>query len=277
MAILRRLKGQVEEPTEEEAFEDEIRAIVAEGQHDGFLEADAREMIEGVIELDDTDVADIMTSRSEMDAMPVDLSWDETLAFITKVGRTRIPAYDTNLDDIVGILYVKDLFVELRKPPEKRQELRAILRECWKVPLRQRLDELLKNFLQTRNHLAIVVDEYEGVAGLVTIEDVLEEIVGEIVDESDKEEPAEIPSLSENSAEVPGRAYLHELNEQLGCDLPEDMDFDTIGGFLMHQLGRVPKEGDSLSWNGLRFHVLRANRRRVKLVRIETLRAAHSQ
>ena len=133
------------------------------------------------------------------------------------------------------------------------------------------LDELLQQFRQTRNHLALVVDEYNAVTGLVTIEDVLEEIVGEIIDESDKEDLAEIRMIDDSQALVIGRAHLQEINEQLGYDLPEDEEFDTIGGFLMHRLGRVPKQGEVVQWNGLRISVVEASGRRAELVRIAAM------
>ena len=269
--LLRRLDGRAAEPSEEEALEDEILSIVTEGQHDGLLEADVREMIAGVIELDDADVADIMTPRSKMDAIPVDTNWQNVLEFVVKMGRTRIPVYQDNLDDIAGVLYVKDLLAEQASEQDKpQQELRSLLREAWRVPKSMRLDELLQKFLHTRNHLAIVVDEFMHVVGLVTIEDVLEEIVGEIVDESDKEEVGEIHTISETIAEIYARAHLEEINEKLGTQLPEDQEYDTLGGFVLSEMGRIPKVGESLEWEGLRLTVLEANKRRVERMRLES-------
>ena len=165
-------------------------------------------------------VADIMTPRGEMDVAALDLDWDGILQFVTQVGRTRIPVHEGNPDEFVGVLYVKDLFAELCKPQDLRRRLKDLLRESWTVPASTRLDELLQQFLHTRNHLALVVDEYNAVIGLVTIEDVLEEIVGEIVDESDKEDLGDIVVIDESHAIVQGRAHLQEINEQLGYDLP---------------------------------------------------------
>ena len=267
-ALLRRLLGITRETNEEEALEDEIRAIVVEGQHDGLIDSDVREMIEGVIELDDANVADIMTPRDKMDVMSLQLDWDQILQHVTQIGRTRIPVYDSSPNEIVGVLYVKDLFAALQQNDESRRPLADILRESWTVPASMHLDELLQQFLQTRNHLALVVDEYNAVTGLVTIEDVLEEIVGEIVDESDKEDLAEIRVIDDNHAIVQGRAHLQEINDQLGIDLPEDDEFDTIGGFLMHELGRVPKQGESIHWKNLKISVMEASGRRAELVRI---------
>ena len=266
--IVRRLFNVTVEESEEEALEEEIRTIVAEGEHDGLLDADTRDMIEGVIELDDLNVADIMTSRDKMDVMSAELGWDDVLKFVTDVGRTRIPVYNGSRNDFLGVLYVKDLFAEFGKERESRRTVRELLRQSWSVPMTMHLDELLQQFRQTRNHLALVVDEYNAVAGLVTIEDVLEEIVGEIVDESDKEDLGDVRVISDTEAEVLGRAHLEDVNEQLGYDLPEDDEFDTVSGFLMHQLGHVPRQGESVYWNDLKLSVVEASRRRAELVSI---------
>ncbi len=269
--FLNRLVPDQEEPDEEEAFEEEVLAIVTEGLHDGHLDDDAREMIEGVIELGDANVADIMTSRSKMDAYSIDQGWENVLSFATKVRRTRIPVYEGTLDTIVGILYVKDLLAELEKTPNERTPLPDLLRDVWNVPLTRPLDELLQDFLQTRNHLAIVVNEYNGVAGLVTIEDVLEEIVGEIVDESDEEEHVEeIRRLSATTAEVRGRAHLADINESLGIELPDSDDFETIAGLAVSNFGRIPTTGETFALGPLEITVLEASRRRVERVLVRS-------
>lgn len=276
--LLRRLSGREERPSQEEAFEEEIRAIVTEGLHDGLLEADAREMIEGVIELGDADAADIMTPRSQMAAIPLELDWSELVRRVIQFGHTRLPVYQETLDHIAGILYVKDLLPELAKRDnEPRRLLREILREPWFVPKARRVDDLLQDFLQTRNHMAIVVDEYMAVAGLVTIEDVLEEIVGEIVDESDEEHVGQIRSIDENTAEVHGRAHLSDVNEHLGLDLPEPEEFDTIGGLVIHHLGRIPKSGETIQVKNVRITVQEASRRKVERLRLKVLRHVKSE
>lgn len=268
--IMRRLLNVTEEESEEEALEEEIRTIVAEGEHEGLLDSDTRDMIEGVIELDDANVADVLTPRDKMDVMSVSLGWDEVLDFVTEVGRTRIPVHNGSANEFLGILYVKDLFIELRKPEAERSDLCDILRPTWDVPTSMHLDELLQRFRQTRNHLALVVDEYNAITGLVTIEDVLEEIVGEIVDESDKEDLGEIRVISKDVAEVAGRAHVEDINEELGCSLPEDGEFDTISGFLMHRLGHIPKQGEIVHWNDVLITVIEASGRRAELVRVAT-------
>jgi CBS domain containing-hemolysin-like protein len=267
---MRRMFAKEDEPSEEEAFEDEVLAIVTEGMHDGHLEADAREMIEGVIELGDGDVADIMTPRSKMDATSIDDSWENVLKFVSTCGRTRIPVYEGNIDHIVGVLYVKDLLAELSQHqgcPEK--SLRELLRAPWYVPPSQKLDDLLNDFRQTRNHLAIVRDEFSRVAGLVTIEDVLEEIVGEIVDESDKEDVEEIHRVDDRTAVIQGRAHLAEVNEALGLSLPEPDDFDTIAGYVINHLGHIPMVGEKLSRDSVLITVLQATKRKVERVKLE--------
>ncbi len=270
-AMLRRLANRPEsEEDEEEAFEDEIRSIVTEGLHDGLLEEDAIEMIEGVIELGDTDVSDIMTPRSNIDALDIDLSWPEVFKFVAEVGRTRIPVYERSLDNVVGVLYVKDLLHELPlKDGGPQRSLKDVIRPPWFVPKPKPLDEMLQEFKDTRNHLAIVVDEYRAVAGVVTIEDVLEEIVGEIVDESDKEQTDEIQLVDARTSEVLGTAHIDVVNHRLGLQLPEPEECDTIAGLFIRQLGRIPKPGESLAIDGAQITVLESSRRRVEKLRIE--------
>ncbi len=271
--LVHRLAGKEESPEdEEEAFEDEVRTIVTAGMRDGLLEADAREMIEGVMELGDVDVAEIMTPRSEIDALEVEMSWQEVLDFVVDVGRTRIPVYEKTLDHIEGILYVKDLLGELPIGADRpRRPWRALLRKAWFVPLTKRVDDLLREFRRTRSHMAIVVDEYRAVAGVVTIEDALEEIVGEIADELDSEEELELVRIDQMTFEADGRVHIDELNELYGLNLPESDDYDTIAGFVITQLGRIPAAGEVLVWERLRVTVLKASPRRVERVRIELL------
>ena len=267
-ALLLRLSGRpVEVQSEEEAFEDEVRSIVTEGLREGHLQADAREMIEGVMELGDADVADIMTPRSALDAVDVDSPWDEVVAFVVECGRTRIPVFEGKLDRVLGILYAKDVLPELAKTPSR--PLRALLREPWFVPQSKKVDQLLREFLRTHNHLAIVVDEYDAVCGVVTMEDALEEIVGEITDEYDEEDEAAVVTLNQHSAEVLGRAHMDEVNEQLGLKLPDDEEYDTIGGFILSRLGRLPHRQEEVQFGSVRITVLEVGRRRIERVRLD--------
>lgn len=270
--ILHRLAGRVPEEPDEESFEDEIRTVVTEGHREGLLEEDAREMIEGVIELGDVDVSEIMTPRTDMVTLSKSQSWQEALDFITKVGHTRIPVYDRNRDDIIGILYVKDLLPELAKgPQESVRHWTELLREPYFVPETKPVDVLLQEFQLTRNHMAVVLDEYGGVSGLVTMEDALEEIVGEIIDESDMDLVDGIRQIDSSVAEVLGKVHIDEINERLNLDLPEEEDFDTIGGMVFSHLGHVPVPGEEVVFGGVRITVVEATRRRIERVRIERL------
>lgn len=288
-AVFRRLAGIHGAAKGEDAFEEEIRTIVTEGHREGFLEEDAREMIEGVIELSDVSVSEIMTPRTDMICIPKTLTWEEMLATVIGIPHTRIPVYDTSRDDIVGVLIAKDLLTELAKEnPRDRRHWTGLMNEPIFVPETKPVDVLLQEFQKmprgagpegetgppkAHSHLAVVLDEYGGVSGLVTLEDILEEIVGDIVDEHDPiVEMEDIRRLDENTFDVLGRVHIDELNEQLGLDLPEDDDFDTIAGLIFSALGHVPTSGETLVYGTetpLRFTVLEATKRRIDLVRIE--------
>jgi magnesium and cobalt exporter, CNNM family len=270
-AALRAMTGRGAAAGDEESFEEEIRTIVTEGHREGLLEEEAREMIEGVIELGDVAVSHVMTPRTEMDMLHVDQSWEEMLESVMSMGHTRLPVYDKSRDDVVGILYVKDLLPELAKDAdETRRPLKEILRKALFVPESKAVDDLLQLFQRTRTHIAIVLDEYGGVSGLVTIEDVLEEIVGEIEDEFDAEVEDDIRKIDDDTCEALGRAHVDQINDLMEFDLPEDDTFDTIGGFVFDQFGRVPTAGESITWkDSVQVTVLEASRRRVGRVRLE--------
>ncbi len=204
-AVFHRLSGRPPEEPDEDSFDEEIRTIVSEGHREGLLEEDAREMIEGVIELGDVDVSRIMTPRTDMLSVPADVSWEEALEEVIKTGHTRVPVFGKNRDDIVGILYIKDLLPELAKPaPDRVQPWTTLLRQPVFVPETKPVDALLQDFQRGRHHMAVVLDEYGGVSGVVTMEDVLEEIVGEIVDEYDAAEVEPIRLLGEGVCEALG-------------------------------------------------------------------------
>lgn len=267
--LFRRASGHDEtEEDEEEAFEDEILSMVSEGQHDGFLQSDAREMIEGVMELDDQDVAMVMTPRSKVDALEVSTSWQQAVEHVVDSGRTRIPIYEKKLDQIVGLLFAKDLLRESLRSEQKRKPLKKLLRDPLFVPETKNLAAMLTEFLRGRTHMAVVQDEYGGVAGVVTIEDVLEEIVGEIEDETDSDRDVDINVLEPGVAEVAGSVHVSRLNQEFGLDLPEDEDFDTLAGLILHELNEVPRPGHTLSLPRFDLEILSANRRQVQKVRI---------
>lgn len=260
--LIFRLAGLPENVPEEDQLEEEIRSIVTEGHRDGFLENDAREMIERIMELDESIVSEIMTPRTEMVALSKSATREEMLQLVNESQLSRIPVFDQNRDDIVGILFSKDLLID------PHQDWTTTLHTPVFVPETKQVHILLREFLQTHNHLAIVLDEYGGVTGIVTLEDILEEIVGEITDETDKTPRKEIQVMADGTVEVLGKTHIDELNEKFGLDLPEDGDFETIGGFLLTQLGHVPVHGEELEYEGTQFIVLLATPRRVEQVKI---------
>ena len=267
-----RASGQEEdEDAEEEAVEDEILSLASEAQHDGLLESQTVDMIEGIMDLDDFTVVKVMKPRSGVDAMDVSTDWEEMLTFVVKSGRTRIPIFDGNIDNIVGILFAKDLLRESLKKPNKRRSLEKLIRPPMTVLATTQLDTMLREFLDGRMHMAIVRDEYGGLAGVVTIEDVLEEIVGEIVDETDAEEEVLIRKCGKQTIEVAGRAPIDMVNEELATQLPEVDDFATVAGLLMWELKQLPRPGQQLVFENVRFEVKEVNRREIRRVRIEVL------
>jgi CBS domain containing-hemolysin-like protein len=205
------------------------------------------------------------------------MTWSDGLDFVIRAGRTRFPVCGKSLDDVQGILYVKDLLPELAKDEEDRPPLAELARPATFVPRTKAVDDLLQEFQKSHNHMAVVVDEYQAVAGLITIEDVLEEIVGEIVDEHDREEHDDERAIDERTGEALATAHLDEINEMLGIDLPEDDEVDTIGGLVLSQLGRIPKSGEKVTTGNVRVTVLAATSRRIERVRIEKLETNHKE
>ena len=243
----------------------ELLHLVEMEEEAGVIEAEEREMIRGIINLVDTTTREIMVPRIDIAAVDTEDSPDEAMRLIVERGFSRIPLYEGAIDNVVGVLYVKDLIRYLadgKKPPS----LKEIARPAYFVPESKKVDELLAELRQNKVHMAIVVDEYGGTAGLVTIEDLLEEIVGEIEDEYDRSEVT-IERVSEDEAVLDARVSIDEMNELFGLTV-EGEDFDTVGGFVYHLLGKMPTPGDEVSANGLRLRVLSVLGRRIKKVRV---------
>ena len=245
--------------------EEELLRLMELEEDEGAIEEDERKMIRGVFGLEETAVREIMTPRIDIAALDTESTAEEAVKLIIDRGFSRIPLYEKNADTIVGIVYVKDLFRYLaggKLPPA----LRDIARPAFFVPESKRVDDLLTEMRKQRVHMAIVVDEYGGTAGLVTIEDLLEEIVGEIEDEYDRiEEP--IVRVSEKEALVDGRVSIDDLNELFETRV-EAEDFDTVGGCVVHLLGRMPAVGDEAHTDGLKLTVLSVDGHRVKRLRV---------
>ena len=270
--MFHRLAGRVPERPNEESFEDEIRTIVTEGHREGLLEEDARGMIEGVMELSDVDVSEIMTPRTDMTSLSLSLSREGMLEFVIQQSHTRIPVYEKTRDDIVGILYIKDLLPELVKQNgngKVEESWKSLLREPYFVPETKPIDVLLQEFQLAHHHMAIVLDEYGGVSGLVTMEDILEEIVGEIEDEYDKGMVDGIRQIETGIYDIQGNVHIDEINERLQLELPEDADYDTIGGCVFSELGHVPQVGEELVLGRISVTVMEVTPRRILRVRLE--------
>ena len=221
-------------------------------------------MIHAVIELGDQRIHEVMVPRIAMVTLPASATFEEAIDTVIEEGHSRIPVYEETIDEIVGILYAKDLLPFLKGSADERPALRSLLRTPVFVPESMSVDDLLHEFQRRKVHIAIVLDEYGGTAGLVTIEDLLEEIVGEIQDEYDEEEPL-IVRLSDDEARIDGRADVDDLAELFDTDLGlEDEDeYDTVGGLIYHRIGGVPKPGDQVEVDGLTLTVETTDGRRV--------------
>ena len=243
---------------------EELRLIVERGGEQGVLEAEEEQMINAVIELGSRRVHEVMVPRIAMATIQATATFDEAIETIVEHGHSRIPVYDESVDEILGILYAKDLLPFLRESAGPRPDLRTLLRTPVYIPESMTVDDLLHEFQRRKVHLAIVLDEYGGTAGLVTIEDLLEEIVGEIQDEYDVEEPM-IVRLSDDEARLDGRASVDDLAELFDTNLGlEDEDeYDTVGGLIYHRIGGVPTPGDRVEVNGLTLTVESTDGRRV--------------
>ena len=246
--------------------EDEIRALVETGEEQGVLEEQERDMIQGVFALGDKQVHDVMVPRTDIRAVDVETPGERVLEQVVQVGHSRIPVYEGTPDQIIGILYVKDLFRRLARG-EKDVSIRQYLRPAHFVPETKLIDELLREMQAEKIHMAIVVDEYGGTAGLVTIEDLVEEIVGEIRDEYEAEQELIIP-VSKNEALMDARVPFDEVREAFELDTEPSEDYDTLGGYIVHELGRLPKTGEEVQTNGVRFIVESIEARRIRRVRV---------
>jgi len=261
---LKRLRQGRAEPVDRSA----LRTMLREAGERGVLDGDALLMLEGVLEVADLQVRDIMVPRGQMVFVRRDQPLARILPVVVESGHSRFPVMDEDRDDIVGILLAKDLLRLTSAPARERFDIREYMRPAVFVPESKRLNVLLKEFRRNRNHMAIVVDEYGGVAGVCTIEDVIEQIVGEIDDEFDVEDDQNIRRDAERQFTVRGVTRIAEFNDYFGARLSEAEGFDTIAGLVMKQLGRLPRRGESASLDGFEFRVLRADRRRIEALRV---------
>jgi CBS domain containing-hemolysin-like protein len=266
-----------------ESPQDELRLVVDEAHREGRLEDHARDMIEGVMDLEEVRVTQIMTPRTAMISIPLATPWGEFVSLASASGHTRLPVWDRSPDDVVGILHTRELLTKLAEPlvagsppgtaplpaGGEPPAIRPLLRPPYFVPESMSVQKLLREFQRTHTHMAVVTDEFGGVSGLVTIEDVLEEIVGEIADEHDEAFFDGVRMVSPDVCESLAGVRIADINERMRISLPEETDFETIGGFVFHQCGRIPEVGERIETNGVVIEVLAATRRRIERVRIE--------
>jgi len=267
--FVRRLAGVVEATPEEDREEKQEEFLTGLEQHrmEGVVDEEEQEMIESVLELGETCADEIMTPRTDIVAVEAGADLQTVLEIINTAGHSRVPVYENNIDNIVGLVYAKDLLTEVGKNPAEFK-LRDKVRDAYFVPETKPLKALLHEFQNQKLHIAVVLDEYGGTAGIVTLEDIIEELVGEITDEYEKSEPEPIKQIDQNTVEVDARQYVDDLNDELDLNLPEDEDYDTIGGFVFSHLGYIPKTGASFDYGNLKFTVSSAEPRRIKRIRI---------
>jgi len=250
----------------------QIVELLKQARKKGLIGSDAQSMMEGVLQVSELRVRDIMIPRAQMVVIPRDSALDEILPRVIESAHSRFPVIADDPGEVVGLMLAKDLLAYCNGEEAKRRfDIRDVLRAAVFVPGSKRLNVMLKEFRSSRNHMAIVVDEYGTAAGLVTIEDVLEQIVGEIADEHDFDEGAVILKHTEREYTVKAHTEIEDFNEYFGARF-EDEDFDTVGGLVTHALGHLPKRGETVDVDGFRFEILRADSRRIHLLKVVLLK-----
>lgn len=260
--------------TEDKVTREEIRSIIEVGHAQGVINPAEREMIDAVIAFDDQQAEEIMTARTEVFMIDIDDPLEDYLSEMLNLKYSRIPVYEDNPDNIIGILYLKDfLHQAYKKGSFKDIKIRGILRPAFFVPERKNINDLFNEMQEGRKHMAVLIDEYGGFSGLVTMEDLIEEIVGDIDDEYDHDEP-DISQIDEHTYRIKGSISIKEFNSETGADIDEDSeDFDTIGGFLINVLDYIPEDGECpvVEYEHLIFHILNVQEKRIKDIRVEVL------
>jgi len=246
--------------------EEEIHSLIDVGEQEGVINRDEHAMIDAVLDLGDTLVREILVPRTDMVAVEITTPVTEVLATIIKAGHSRIPVYEGDVDHVTGILYAKDLLKLWGKLPEEIS-IRSICRKAYFIPETKTTADLLKEFKVRRVHMAVAVDEYGGTSGIITIEDILEEIVGEIQDEHDPVEQSGISKLDDGSYIFDARSHIEDVEDELSVQLPRG-EYDTLGGFLSHLLGHVPAQGEQGQYETMLFTVEEADARKVSTIRI---------
>jgi magnesium and cobalt exporter, CNNM family len=268
--LIRRLAGVPETTPEEQHEERQEEFLTGLEQHrtEGALDEEEQQMIENVLELSSSTAEEIMTPRTDIVAVEVNADLQKLVETITTAGHTRVPVYEHNIDNIIGLVYAKDMLAEIGKDPADFK-LRDKIRKAYFVPETKPLRTLLHEFQNQKLHIAVVLDEYGGTAGIVTLEDILEELVGEIADEYEETQPEPIKKIDPNTIEADARTYIDDVNDECELNLPEDEDYETLGGFVFSRLGYIPKTNESFEYENLKFIIASAEARRIKRIRIQ--------
>jgi len=264
--IVKLLGGKVTS-TGEQITEEEIRLMINVGEEKGIFQETETEMINSIFEFDDTVAKEVMTPRTDIIAIGSEVSLEEILDIIVAENFSRIPVYEESIDNIIGVLYVKDLFSMIKRKMEWEVSLKNIIRPVYFVPEYKKIDELFKEMQKSKNHIAVVIDEYGGTAGLITIEDLLEEIVGNIFDEYD-DVVLDYEKIDDNTYIVSGMLDIDDVNDILDSNIPEE-EFDTISGMLLSHSGKMPEVGDEVDMGNLYFRIEEVDDKRISKIRIE--------
>lgn len=270
--LVKRLTGVADSTPDQlqEEKEEEFLTDLAQQRIEGVVDAEEQQMIENVLELTDTTAGEILTPRTDVIAIEANSDLHTVLDIITKTGHSRYPVFEQSIDKVIGLVYAKDLLAEIGKDA-KDFNLSSRLREAYFVPETKLLRELLHEFQNQKLHIAVVLDEFGGTAGIITLEDIIEELVGEITDEYEKTPPKPIRKIDAVTIEVDARTYIDDLNDEFELDLPEDEDYDTVGGFVFSYLGYIPKTGTQFEYESLGFNIVQAESRKIKRIRIKKI------
>ncbi len=253
-----------------EERQERLLSVMEEGEQRGVVDEEEKEMIVSVLEFRETTAGEIMTPRTDIIGIPINASLTEVAGLINENGYSRYPVYDQSIDHIVAILYSKDLIGYVDSPDEAF-DINKLLRKPLFVPESKCLRDLLHDFQNQKVHIAVVLDEYGGTAGVVTFEDILEELVGEIIDEHEPPREEMVKQLEDKTFEIDARFSVDELNDEYDLELPEDEDYETVGGFIFAQLGHIPKQGEEFVYKNMKFTVINAQSRKIDRIKLEIL------
>lgn len=265
--LIVKLMGGPVKTTDDQITEEEIRSMINVGEEKGIFQETETEMINSIFEFDDTVAKEVMTPRTDIVALSSEATREEILDIIVEENFSRIPVYEESIDNIIGILYVKDLFTMIKNKNEWEVSLKDIIRDAHFVPEYKKIDELFKEMQKSKTHIAVVIDEYGGTAGIITIEDLLEEIVGNIFDEYD-EVVLDFEKIDDNTYIVSGMLDIDDINDILDTKLPEE-EFDTISGMLLSHSGKMPEVGYELIIDNIYFRIEEVDDKRISKIRIE--------